>query len=212
MARLHGLVFARSQCASELLAPLLPAFVLRFGAVLDPVPLGRYRGIPRAVLLPGGVEGFLCLGDLGVPAVVLLGPGELFPMLCGFPFLLLLLEGDGCSLTGFFAGGRCGGWMGLFCPLGRRGRAFSGPKTGRKIGGLLEGALCAADGSPEDDARMSDRGRDDGQVVGLLREALVEQIAVGAPDFERGLHGGRGDGQVEEADRRLIGLELPRHR
>jgi hypothetical protein len=37
------------------------------------------------------------------------------------------------------------------------------------------------------------------RVVALLRRALVEEVAVGAPGFQCRLHRRRGDGEIEEA-------------
>jgi hypothetical protein len=39
----------------------------------------------------------------------------------------------------------------------------------------------------------------------------MEKIAIGAPSLEGGFHRRRGDGLLEEAQRSLIGLQLPRH-
>jgi hypothetical protein len=49
------------------------------------------------------------------------------------------------------------------------------------------------------------------RVVALLRRALVEEVAVGAPCFQSRLHRRRGDSEIEEAQRGLVGLQLPGH-
>jgi hypothetical protein len=57
---------------------------------------------------------------------------------------------------------------------------------------LAEGPF-GADGPPEDDTRLRHGRGDDVRIVALLRRPLVEEVAVGAPCLQRGLHRRRGD-------------------
>ena len=77
----------------------------------------------------------------------------------------------------------------------------------RRLGEVVRGA----DGPAQDDTRLGLGGRDDRGIVGLSGKPLMEEIAVGAPRRQRGLHGRRGDGEIEEAGRRHEGLELAGH-
>src|SRR6185437_684549 len=63
----------------------------------------------------------------------------------------------------------------------------------------------------EDDARFRHGRGDDVWIGAFLRHTLMEKIAVGAPRFQGGLHRRRCDGLLEEAQRGLVGLQLPRH-
>ena len=66
--------------------------------------------------------------------------------------------------------------------------------------------------APENDARLRHGRGDDVRIVAFLRRALVKEIAVGAPRFQSRLHRRRGDRQIEEAQRSLVGLQFSRHR
>ena len=63
----------------------------------------------------------------------------------------------------------------------------------------------------ENDARLRHGRGDDVWIVGLLRRALTEKIAVGAPCFQSGFHRRSGDRLIEVAQRSLVGLQFSRH-
>src|SRR5258708_771186 len=63
----------------------------------------------------------------------------------------------------------------------------------------------------EHDARFRHGRRHDVRILALLGRALVEEIAVGAPGFQGGLHRRRRYRQIEESQRSFVGLQLPRH-
>src|ERR1700692_413208 len=83
-------------------------------------------------------------------------------------------------------------------------------QIGGQFGVLGEGSV-GADGSPENDARLCHGRRDGGGILALLRRALMEEIAVGAPRFQSRLHRRGRDRLVEEAQRSLVGLQFSRH-
>jgi hypothetical protein len=66
-------------------------------------------------------------------------------------------------------------------------------------------------GALEDDTRLRHGRCDDVRVLALLCGTLVKEIAIGAPRLEGRLHRRRGDGLLEETQRRLVGLQLSRH-
>jgi hypothetical protein len=148
----------------------------------------------------------------GKVKLTLLLPGGLFPRsfalaVLPFPFvgesglpLRRLVDGAGGSLLGFG-------------PL-RRADAFRRSSVAAQIGGqfgmFAEGSV-GTDGSSEDDARFLHGRGDDVRIVALLRRTLMEEIAVGAPRFQGRFHRRSGDRLIEEAQRSLIGLQLPRH-
>src|SRR5689334_14644009 len=77
---------------------------------------------------------------------------------------------------------------------------------------MLAERPVGSDRAPENDARLLHGRSDDVRIVTLLRRALVEEIAVGAPCFQSRFHGGCGDRQIEETQRSLVGLEFSGHR
>ena len=78
----------------------------------------------------------------------------------------------------------------------------------RKLGVLAEGSI-RPDGALEFDARLRHGRGDDVRIGGYRCRALVEQLAVGAPCIQGGLHRLRCDGLLEEAQRGLVGLQQP---
>jgi hypothetical protein len=49
------------------------------------------------------------------------------------------------------------------------------------------------------------------RIIGLLGKAAPEILGLGAPRFRSRFHGRRCNGQIEEPERRLIGLKSSRH-
>src|SRR6476620_3491333 len=75
---------------------------------------------------------------------------------------------------------------------------------------LTEGSI-GSDGAPENDTRLRHGGGDDVGIVAFLRRALVEKIAVGTPRFQSRFHRRSRYRQIEEPQRRLVGLEFSCH-
>jgi hypothetical protein len=87
---------------------------------------------------------------------------------------------------------------------------FAEPEIFRQLGVLAERTV-GPHGALEDDARLLHGRGDDVRIGALFCDTLVEEIAVGAPRLQGSLHRRCGDGLFEEAQRSLIGLQLPRH-
>ena len=83
-------------------------------------------------------------------------------------------------------------------------------KIGGQLGMFAERSV-GSNRAPENDAGLCHGRGDDVRIVALLRRALVEEIAVGAPRFQSRFHGGSGHRQIEEAQRGLVGLQFSRH-
>ncbi len=71
--------------------------------------------------------------------------------------------------------------------------------------------LIRADGSLQDNTRVVNRRFHRFRIGGFTCKALMKQIRVRSPDFERGLHRRGGDRKIEKAYRGLVNLELSRH-
>src|SRR4051812_10158971 len=84
-------------------------------------------------------------------------------------------------------------------------------KIGGQLGMFAERSV-GSNRTPEHDAGLCHRRRDDLRVIAFLRRTLMKEIAVCAPRLQRGLHGWRGDRLIEEAERGLIGLQFSAHR
>ena len=169
------------------------------------------RGPIRVVPL-GLIQRRLRLVKGLLAAFTLLLSGGLFPYLFAFAARVLPFVGEsGLPLRGLVYGpGRILLRFPAFRLAGSLRRLPAAAQIGGQLGMLAEGAV-GADGPLENDARLRHGGRDDVRIVALLRCALVEEIAVGAPSFESRLHRWSGDRLIEEAKRSLIGLQFSRH-
>ena len=145
-----------------------------------------------------------------VTAFTLLLPGGLFlrPFKLAAPPFPFVVE-SGLSFRNLIDGAR--GRLFAFGPFDLRA-AFVGPPPPRSVGS----SACSLKGrsvptGAENDAGLCQGRGDDVRIVALLRRALVEEIAVGAPRFQSRFHGGSGHRQIEEAQRSLVGLQFSRH-
>lgn len=80
----------------------------------------------------------------------------------------------------------------------------------RQLGVFAEGAIRPYR-TPQNDAWFSHCGGNNRGIIGLSRKALIENIRLGTPGFRSRFHRWCRDGKIEKPDRRLIGLESPRH-
>jgi hypothetical protein len=76
---------------------------------------------------------------------------------------------------------------------------------------MLGESSTRSDGPAQHDARLGHGRGDDFRIRGFLGGPLMEEVAVGAPGLQGGLHPRRRYRLVEEAQRGLVGLQFSRH-
>ena len=141
-----------------------------------------------------------------VTAFTLLLPGGLFlrPFKLATPPFPFVVE-SGLSFRSLIDGAR-GRLLPLWAfRLAGGFRWSSAAKIGGQLGMFAERSI-RSNRAPENDAGLCHGRCNDVRIVALLRRALVEEIAVCAPRFQSGFHGGSGHRQIEEAQRGLVGL------
>src|SRR6201984_2142049 len=164
------------------------------------------------VLPTGCLQGALRLVDGLLPPLELLTLSGLF--LCAFALaaLLLLLESE----RGLPVGRLVVGPLGMLLrfrphrPAACRLRNVVAGEIGRQLGVLFERS-AGGDGTLQNDARRSHGRRDDIRILALLRRTLVKKIAVGTPRVQSRCDRRRRYRQIKEAQRSLVGVQLPRH-
>jgi hypothetical protein len=84
--------------------------------------------------------------------------------------------------------------------------------VGRVLGklGMPAGTSTRAGGSPENDTGLGHRGCDDLRIVQFVGKALMEVVGLRTPGLQSCFHRWCRDGEIEEFERCLIGLQLAR--
>ena len=181
-------------------------------SLLESLDLGLDGGGPLRVLLLGLVQRSLRLVDRLLTAFTVLLPGGLFPRPFTFAARLFPFVGEsGLPFRRLVDGARGSFLLLLAFRLAGRLRRFSAAKIGGQLGMFAERSV-GSNRAPENDAGLCHGRGDDVRIVALLRRALVEEIAVGAPRLQSRLHRWSGDRLIEEAQRGLIGLQFSGHR
>lgn len=191
---------------------LVPAGFFGLRSLLDSLDLGLDGGGPLRVLLLGLVQRSLRLVDGLLPAFTALLPGGLFarPFKLAAPPFPFVVE-SGLPFRNLIDGAR-GRLLRLWAfRLAGSFRGSAAAEIGGKLGMFFERSV-GPDRAPEYDARLCHGRSDDVRIIAFLRRALMKEIAVCAPRFERRFHGGSGYRQIEESERRLVGFQFSGHR